>query len=130
MVVPDNRLRFLREVTEAVSTVFGSHRVGVRFAPLFSSTEEERVYLGLVESDPHATYIRAAQILNELETGYLSIAEADWDNSPDMPESFRIARAKPSAHPLCIPGVIQRKSGTHAGKGMGRSVWFRTHFYR
>ena len=65
----DNRLRFLREVTEAVSGVFGSHRVGVRFAPLFSSTDEERVYLGLVESDPHATYIRAAQLLNELEVG-------------------------------------------------------------
>ena len=36
----DNRLRFLREVTEAVISVFGSERVGVRFAPLFETTAE------------------------------------------------------------------------------------------
>ena len=49
----ENRLRFLREVTEAVSEVYGSDHVGVRFSPLFSTSDEERVYLGLVESDPH-----------------------------------------------------------------------------
>ena len=85
----ENRLRFLKEVVEAVSSVFGSQRVGVRFAPLFTSTDEERVYLGLVESDPHHTYISAAKLLDTLNIGYLSIAEADWDNSPDMPEDFR-----------------------------------------
>lgn len=85
----ENRLRFLKEIVEAVSDVFGSKRVGVRFAPLFQSTDEERVYLGLVESDPHHTYITAAQILNDLNIGYLSIAEADWDNAPDLPIEFR-----------------------------------------
>ncbi|MCK8339519.1 oxidoreductase, partial [Erwinia amylovora] len=29
----DNRLRFLREIVASVSAVFGSQRVGVRFAP-------------------------------------------------------------------------------------------------
>jgi N-ethylmaleimide reductase len=85
----DNRLRFLKEVTQAVVDVFGKDRVGVRFAPLFETTNEERVYLGLVESDPHKTYVGAAKMLNELGIAYLSIAEADWDNSPDLPESFR-----------------------------------------
>ncbi|WP_191488736.1 alkene reductase, partial [Pseudomonas sp. FEN] len=55
----DNRLRFLREVCEATIRVFGGERVGVRFAPLFESTDEERVYLGLVEQDPHQTYVQA-----------------------------------------------------------------------
>jgi len=85
----DNRLRFLKEVTQAVIDVFGNDRVGVRFAPLFETTDEVRVYLGLVESNPHETYIGAAKMLNELGIAYLSIAEADWDNSPDLPESFR-----------------------------------------
>lgn len=84
----DNRLRFLREVTEAVSEAVGRDRVGVRFAPLFESTTEDRVYLGLVEPDPFTTYIEAAKQLNALGIAYLSIAEADWDNAPELPADF------------------------------------------
>lgn len=116
----ENRLRFLREVVQAVSSVFGSDRVGVRFAPLFSSTDEERVYLGLVESDPHTTYIRAAEILSELGVGYLSIAEADWDNSPDLPESFRTALRKTFQSPIMYSGrYTQEKAMLMLEKGWG-----------
>lgn len=100
----ENRLRFLKEVVEAVSSVFGSQRVGVRFAPLFHSTDEERVYLGLVESDPHQTYITAAKMLNDLNIGYLSIAEADWDNAPDLPVSFRQALRDTFKAPIMYAG--------------------------
>ncbi|OUR60520.1 alkene reductase [Colwellia sp. 39_35_sub15_T18] len=84
----ENRLRFLKEITQAVAQVMGADKVGVRFAPLFSSTDEERVYLGLVESDPHVTYIEAIKILNNIGIAYLSLAEADWDNAPDLPDDF------------------------------------------
>lgn len=84
----ENRLRFLKEVVAAVSEVVGSHKMGVRFAPLFESTDEDRVYLGLVESDPHTTYIEAIKLLDEAGIAYLSLAEADWDNAPDLPEDF------------------------------------------
>lgn len=84
-----NRLRFLREVVAAVADVVGKDRMGVRFAPLFTSTDEARVYLGLVESNPHETYIEAIKILEEAGVAYLSIAEADWDDAPDLPEDFR-----------------------------------------
>jgi N-ethylmaleimide reductase len=105
----DNRLRFLREVTEAVISVFGSERVGVRFAPLFETTDEERVYLGLVESDPHATYIQAAALLNQLGIGYLSIAEADWDNSPELPVSFRKALRETFSNPIMYSGCYTQE---------------------
>ncbi|MBF6794631.1 alkene reductase, partial [Acinetobacter baumannii] len=85
----NNRLRFLREVVEAVAEVVGADRLGVRFAPLFESTEEDRVYIGLVEDDPHVTYIEAIKILEEVGIAYLSIAEADWDNAPELPHDFR-----------------------------------------
>ena len=85
----NNRLRFLREVVQAVAEVVGADRLGVRFAPLFESTEEDRVYMGLVEEDPHATYIEAIKILEEVGIAYLSIAEADWDNAPELPHDFR-----------------------------------------
>lgn len=100
----DNRLRFLHEVTEAVISVFGADRVGVRFSPLFETTTEARVYLGLVESDPHATYIQAASMLNGLGIGYLSIAEADWDNCPDLPLSFRKSLREVFTKPIMYSG--------------------------
>lgn len=87
----DNRLRFLREITQAVAEVVGPQRLGVRFAPLFSSTDEERVYLGLVEDDPQATYLAAIRHLEELGIAYLSLAEADWEGAEELPESFRRA---------------------------------------
>lgn len=84
-----NRLRFLREVTEAVAAVVGKQRLGVRFSPLFESTDEARVYLGLVEEDPRATYLQAIQVLEDIGIAYLSLAEADWDNAPELPADFR-----------------------------------------
>lgn len=86
-----NRLRFLREVTQAVAAVVGKDRLGVRFAPLFASTDEARVYLGLVEENPHETYVEAVKVLEEVGIAYLSLAEADWENAPELPESFRSA---------------------------------------
>jgi N-ethylmaleimide reductase len=87
----NKRLRFLREVTQAVADKVGKDRVGVRFAPLCQSTDEARVYLGLVEDDPHGTYIEAIKVLEEIGIAYLSLAEADWDNAPELPETFRVA---------------------------------------
>lgn len=87
----NNRLRFLREIVEAVCKVVGPERLGVRFSPLFSGTDQDRVYIGLVEEDPHHTYIEAIKVLEESGIAYVSIAEADWDNAPDLPDSFREA---------------------------------------
>lgn len=86
-----NRLRFLREVVQAVAAVVGPERMGVRFAPLFSGTDQDRVYIGLVEDNPQATYLAAIKILEDAGVGYLSIAEADWDNAPELPDDFRRA---------------------------------------
>ena len=84
-----NRLRFLREIVQAVSDAVGADRLGVRFTPLFTSTDQDRVYIGLVEEDPHETYIEAIKVLEEAGVAYVSIAEADWDHAPDLPEAFR-----------------------------------------
>jgi len=87
----DNRLRFLREIVEAVCKVVGPERLGVRFSPLFSGTDEDRLYIGLVEEDPHHTYIEAIKVLQASGIAYVSIAEADWDNAPVLPDTFREA---------------------------------------
>ena len=86
-----NRLRFLAEIVEAVAVEVGPDRLGVRITPLFETTDQERVYIGLVEADPHETYIEAIKLLEVAGIAYVSIAEADWDNAPDLPMTFREA---------------------------------------
>ncbi|WP_028452386.1 alkene reductase [Chitinilyticum aquatile] len=88
----ENRLRFLHEVTSAVADAIGAERVGVRLAPLTTLN-------GTVDANPEETYTAAAAMLGELGIAYLHIAEADWDDAPPMPASFRQAlrRAFPNA---------------------------------
>lgn len=88
-----NRLRFLREVVQAVVDVAGGDRVGVRLAPLTTLQ-------GAVDDTPQATYLAAAHLLGELGVGYLHIAEADWEDAPVMPVAFKQALR------LIYPGTL------------------------
>ncbi|WCE93000.1 alkene reductase [Acidithiobacillus ferriphilus] len=58
-----NRLRFLREVTEAVAAVTGPQRLGVRLAPLTTLQ-------GAVDDTPQATYLGAAKVKEALRLIY------------------------------------------------------------
>ena len=42
-----------------------------------------------MEDDPHETYTEAVKILEEIGIAYISLAEADWDDAPELPEAFR-----------------------------------------
>lgn len=79
-----NRLRFLKEVVQAVIGVLGKERVGVRLAPLTTLN-------GAVDDTPQATYLAAAKLLDELGVAYIHIAEVDWEDAPEMPEAFKEA---------------------------------------
>lgn len=57
-------------------------RVGIRLAPLTTLN-------GCVDADPETTYAAAAKLLDEIGVGYIHIAEADWDDAPHMPVSFK-----------------------------------------
>ncbi len=65
----DNRLRFLTEVTSAVAEAVGAGKVGVRLSP-------KSQYNDMNDSDPVATFTRAAELLNPLKLAYLHILEA------------------------------------------------------
>lgn len=79
-----NRLRFLREVAQAVTDVVGPGRIGVRLAPLTTLQ-------GAVDDTPQATYLAAAHALAQIGVGYIHIAEADWEDAPAMPAAFKEA---------------------------------------
>jgi len=65
----ENRVRFLREVSEAVTGVWGPERVGVRLSPVSDFND-------MRDSDPHTTFSRAAEVMNDLKVGYIHVVEA------------------------------------------------------
>jgi N-ethylmaleimide reductase len=64
----ENRVRFLMEVTQAVTEVWGADRVGVRLSPY-------GVANGSGEADPMPLYTHAVQSLNPLGLAYLHFIE-------------------------------------------------------
>ena len=63
-----NRARLMLEVTEAVSKVWGSDKVGIRLSP-------SGIRHDMYDSDPVATFSYLVQQLNELDLCYLHLIE-------------------------------------------------------
>ena len=63
-----NRGRFLREVTEAVLTVWASSQVGVRLSPV-------NPFNDIADSNPQATFEAVTQQLNAYQLAYLHVVE-------------------------------------------------------
>lgn len=78
----ENRVRFLLEVTQAVTDVFGSSRVGVRFSPTGAFND-------MSDSDPIKSFGTAIQQLNKLNLAYLHMVEVFFDQ-PTTAEDFRV----------------------------------------
>lgn len=65
---PANRIRFLREVVEALVAVWGTGRVGVRLSPTGGFND-------MRDSDPAAVFVPAATMLNDYPLAYLHVVE-------------------------------------------------------
>jgi len=83
----ENRVRFLLEVTDAVVNAVGAERTGVRLAPFITAKDM---------GDPEIldAILLASEGLNKLKTVYLHLSEADFDDAPEIPDSFRIELRK------------------------------------
>ena len=66
----ENRVRFLIEVTEAVTRIWGSDRIGVRLSPLNSAND-------MHDSDPASIFAHAAGALARFNLGYLHVVAGD-----------------------------------------------------
>ncbi|MRW82650.1 alkene reductase [Pseudoduganella sp. FT26W] len=67
-----NRLRLLREVTQAVADVAGPARTGVRLSP---STIDQ----GVMDSDPRSLFTAAAAVLSSIGIAHLELREPPRD---------------------------------------------------
>lgn len=63
-----NRLRFLEEITEAVTEVWSADRVGVRFSPLSEFND-------IRDETPVKTFPRAAERMDDFSLGYMHLVE-------------------------------------------------------
>jgi N-ethylmaleimide reductase len=64
----ENRARFMLEVVEAVTDVWGGNRVGIKMSP-------SNTFYGMFDSDPKATFGYAIAALNAFNLAYLHLME-------------------------------------------------------
>lgn len=64
----ENRARFLLEVVQAVASVWGPDRVGIKLSP-------SNTYYGMYDSNPKATFSYAIDALNRFGLAYLHLME-------------------------------------------------------
>lgn len=93
----ENRLRFLFDVVDAVSAAIGASRVGVRLAPFIT-------FKDMNCPDIVPTILQAAKQLQERNIAYLHLSEADWDDAPVIPESFRIELREYFTNTIIVAG--------------------------
>lgn len=76
------RIRFAVEVAEAVAGAIGADRVGMRVSPQIKAR-------GMGCPEMEDATIALATELDRIGIAYVHLAEADWDDAPQVPESFR-----------------------------------------
>jgi N-ethylmaleimide reductase len=77
----ENRLRFLREVVEAVISAWSPGRTGLRLSPTMNGN-------GMSDSDPVRLFTQVARAMNDYKLAYLHTAEAIRPGrlfNPDIP---------------------------------------------
>jgi len=97
----ENRLRFLKEVIEAVSDEVGADRTAVRLAPFLTAR-------GMACPDILPTILEAAKFLQHRGIAYLHLVEADWDDAPQFTEEFRQAIRRHFKHPIIVAGKYDK----------------------
>ncbi|WP_029009259.1 alkene reductase [Azospirillum halopraeferens] len=102
---PENRIRFLREVVGAVAGETGAGRVGVRLSPHVTLQD-------MADPEMVETSLLAAAALHDAGVAYLHLAEADWDDAPEVPEDYRRALRDRFPGTIIVAGRYTPERGT------------------
>jgi N-ethylmaleimide reductase len=93
----ENRLRFLKEVVDAVASEAGAERTAIRLAPFLTTR-------GMDCPDILPTILEASEFLQARGIAYLHLVEADWDDAPQFTETFRQAIRARFTRPIIVAG--------------------------
>jgi N-ethylmaleimide reductase len=96
-----NRLRFLKEVVDAVAEEVGADRTAIRLAPFLTAR-------GMDCPDVLPTILEASEFLQTRGIAYLHLVEADWDDAPQFTEEFRQAIRARFTRPIIVAGNYDR----------------------
>ncbi|MEK6420264.1 MAG: alkene reductase [Burkholderia gladioli] len=108
----ENRLRFLKEMVDAIADEIGAERTAIRLAPFLTAR-------GMACPDILPTILEAASYLQARGIAYLHLVEADWDDAPQFTETFRREIRERFARPIIVAGNYD----------VGRANWVLGHGY-
>jgi len=93
----ENRVRILKEITEAVANEIGTEKTGVRLSPFISFKDM---------SDPEMleTIMIASKELEKIGIAYIHLCEADWADTPDISNEFRVSIRKIFSNTIIATG--------------------------
>ncbi|MFZ3391398.1 alkene reductase [Buttiauxella gaviniae] len=77
-----NRVRFAQEVLEAISDAIGADRTGIRLAPFITQR-------GMDDPQAIEAILALAAWCEQKGIAFIHLAEADWDDAPQVPYEFR-----------------------------------------
>ena len=97
----ENRLRFLKEVIDAIVDEVGADRTAIRLAPFLTAR-------GMDCPDILPTILAAAEYLQAKGIAYLHLVEADWDDAPQFTEQFRQAIRQRFQNPIIVAGKYDK----------------------
>ncbi len=114
----ENRTRFLLEVVDAVIEAIGADKVGVRLAPFITFKDMDC-------PDIVPTILDASKELQARDIAYMHLSEADWDDAPVIPESFRITLRDIFTNTIIVAGsYTQERADEILDKGYADLVAF------
>jgi N-ethylmaleimide reductase len=84
----ENRVRFLREILEAVTAAIPVAKVGVRISPCAA-------YNNTRDPDPASTYGHVSEMLESIGVAYMHIADTNaWGGTADLPAMLKMVRPR------------------------------------
>ncbi|HAS6160036.1 TPA: alkene reductase [Vibrio vulnificus] len=114
----ENRIRFLLQVVDAVSQAIGADKAGVRLAPFIT-------FKDMNCPDIVPTILEASKQLQARDIAYLHLSEADWEDAPEIPESFRIELREYFTNTIIVAGsYTQARADEVLKKGYADLVAF------
>ena len=100
----ENRIRLLREVTQAVADEVGAERTGIRLSPYITQRN-------MADDEIIEVILKAATELDKIGIGYIHLSEADWDDAPEIPEKFRHELRKVFSGKIIVCGKYSQQRG-------------------
>ena len=95
------RLRFLKEVVNIIVDGIGADKTGIRLAPFITGR-------GMNCPEILDTILEAADFLQAKNISYIHLAEADWDDAPQIDENFRRELRKRFKGKIIVAGKFDK----------------------